>query len=106
MADPPDWINEEDLGVLPNTLRANYGAQATPYLEAALQRSAFEGVKSDCAHELILLGRPAGFSFARSAIQQHNRYGSSLLQFLKGQFRELREADEEAILEFLQKRSQ
>jgi hypothetical protein len=63
-------------------------------------------VKSDCARELILLGRPVGFSFASSAIQQRNRSGRSLLQFLKEQFRELREADEEAILEFLQKRSQ
>jgi hypothetical protein len=106
LADPPSGTKEEDLRVLPNTLRANYGAQATPYLEEALQGSAPEGVKSDCARELILLGRPAGFIFARSAIQQHNSYGRSLLQFLKEQFSELRDADEKTVLEFLQKRSE
>jgi hypothetical protein len=106
LADPPSGTKEEDLRVLPNTLRANYGAQATPYLEGSLQGSAPEGVKSDCARELILLGRPAGFIFARSAIQQHNSYGRSLLEFLKEQFRELREADEKTVLEFLQKRSE
>ena len=103
---PPEGISERDLLVLPNVLRAQYQSEALPYLEAALRGTAAEGIKASCARELILLGHPSGFAFVRNAIEQNSRYESSLVQFIKDQFRELREADDSAILEFLAQRYQ
>jgi hypothetical protein len=105
LKDPPAGIHDEDLTVLPNVLRSQYGALAIPHLEEALQGASSEGIKSQCARELIYANHPTGFRYVLATVSSGNQSDkSSLIQFLREQFLELRDVDETAMLNFLRLR--
>jgi hypothetical protein len=94
-----------EFGSLPYALRNAYGDAAIPYLETMLQRSEFTWVRTNCARELIQAGRPEGFAFIADAITNNRRYRQEMIQFVRDQFPELRQADDPAILKFVQARA-
>jgi hypothetical protein len=92
------------LASLPYALRNSFGDAALPYLESALKNSDFVWVRTNCARELILAGRPSGFAFAAQAIEQKTRYVREMVQFVQDRFPELRGRDDAAVLAFLRAR--
>jgi hypothetical protein len=98
-----DKMNRQ-LSSLPYALRNSYGRAALPYLETALKNSRSVWILESCARELILAGRHSGFAFAVDAITTNKTYKLELLQFIRGQFPELRNAGESEVLAFLSKR--
>ena len=93
-----------ELASLPYALRNSYGEAALPYLESALEKSAYVWVRTNCARELILAGRSSGFAFVVQAIEQKARYSREMIQFVQDRFPQLRGADDAAILSFLRTR--
>jgi hypothetical protein len=102
---PKSDANGRELFGLPNALRDSYALAAAPYLEAALQGSAADSLKTGCARELILLGRPAGFAYVATAIEQNRRDTAFLMEWVKDLFPDLRTSEEATVLSFLQRRS-
>jgi hypothetical protein len=86
---------------LPYSLRNNYGEAALPYLEFALKTSGSVSVQTNCARELILAGRSTGFAFVAQAIEQNRSYKRELIEFVRGQFPELRGVDDSVVLAFV-----
>lgn len=80
------------------------GAAALPYLENLLQRSQFTGVRKNCAQELVSAGHVTGFEFMADAIENNKPYRREMIQFLRDQFLDLRNADDAAILTFVKAR--
>ena len=78
---------------------------AIPYLEAAISDSGQMWVKTNCAQELMLAGRPAGFAFVVDAIEHNRQYKTEMITFVTDQFTEARALDEAALLNFLQQRA-
>jgi hypothetical protein len=92
------------LSNLPYALRNSFGDAALPYLESALKNSELVWVRTNCARELILAGRPSGFAFVALAIEQKARYVREMVQFVQDRFPELRGRDDAAVLAFLRAR--
>ena len=90
-----------ELSSLPYALRNSYGADALPYLESALKKSSYVWVRTDCARELILAGRPSGLAFVAEAIEQKKLYAAEMIRFVQERFPELRGASDDAVLAFL-----
>jgi hypothetical protein len=90
---------------LPNALHYAYGDAAIPYLDSMLERSEFTWVRIESARELIHAGRPEGFAFVADAISNGRRYRQEMIQFVRDQFPELRQADDAAVLKFVQARA-
>jgi hypothetical protein len=95
---------EYDFQSLPYALHRGYGDAAIPYLETLLQRSRWVWVRTDSARELILAGRPAGFAFLVDTIEPNRLYCNEMVEFLRGQFPELRNANDATILGFVRER--
>lgn len=93
-----------EFSSLPYALSRAYGAAAVPYLESAMKNSEYVSVQTNCARELILLGRPAGFAFVAQAIELHRSYRWDMILFLRGQFPELQDSGEDAIAAFAKHR--
>ena len=96
--------HSRDAASLPYAMRNSYGEAALPYLETALRNSHYVWVRLNCAEELILAGRRAGFLFAADAIAHNQPYKLELLQFLRDRFPETRGAPESQVLDFLERR--
>jgi hypothetical protein len=94
-----------EFGSLPYALHNAYGDAAIPYLETMLQRSEFTWVRTNCARELIRAGRPEGFAFVADAIANNRPYRQEMIQFVRDQFPELRQAGDPAVLKFVQTRA-
>lgn len=94
-----------ELSSLPYALRYAYGAAALPALENALEKSGYVWVRTNCARELITENRPSGFAFVADAIEKDRFYKREMIEFLRGQFPELRGADDAAVLAFLKRRA-
>lgn len=94
-----------ELSSLPHALRRTYGEASLPFLESALKKSGYVWVQTGCARELILAGRASGFLFIAEAMEQGRFYKREMVEFVRGQFPELREADDGAILAFLKQRA-
>jgi len=75
-----------------------------PALEKALSNSGYVWVRTNCARELVLEGRPSGFAFIVDAIEQNRRYKDEMMNFIRRSFPELRNADGDAVLTFVKKR--
>ncbi len=95
---------DRELASLPYHLRRGYGEAAIPYLETMLERSEFTWIQTQSARELMLAGRPSGFAFMVDAIESSRSYRREMIDFVRGQFPELREADDGAVLSFLKAR--
>ena len=89
-----------ELSSLPYALRNSYGDAALPFLEDGVQRSGYVFVRTNCARELLLAGRNAGFAFV-----VHARYKQEMVQFIRDSFPEIKGADEGALLAFLKERA-
>lgn len=85
---------------IPYALRRSYGGDALPYLEHALLHSPAVFVRTNCARELALAGRPTGFAFIADAIGTNRWYKAELVQFVRDSFAEMRSASEAEILAF------
>jgi hypothetical protein len=96
---------DAELCSLPYALHRNYGELAIPYLETMIEHSEFTWVRTDCARELVLAGRPAGFAFLVDAIEKNRMYRREMVDFVRGQFPELRQADDGAVLNFVKARA-
>jgi hypothetical protein len=94
-----------EISSLPYALRNAYGDAAIPYLDSMLQRSEFTFVRTNCARELIIAGRPEGFAFMADAIANGRFYRQEMIQFVRDRFPGLRGADDPSILKFLQARA-
>jgi hypothetical protein len=94
-----------EFSSLPSSLHHAYGDAALPYLDTMLERSEFTRVRTDCARELILANRPEGFAFFADAIANNRPYRQDMIQFVRDQFPELRQADDPALLKFVQARA-
>lgn len=96
-----------DLGVssLPYVMHRAYGDAARPYLEMMLERSESTRMRTSTARELMISGRPAGFAFIVDALEHDRPYRREMLQFVREQFPELRQAGDAAILSFVQARA-
>lgn len=89
---------------LPSALR-RYGNEALPYLEQAMTSSPAVFVRTNCARELVLADRPAGFAFIADAIENDRFYKEEMIGFLKDRFVQLRPASEAEILAFVKQRA-
>jgi len=96
---------DAELSSLPYALRRNYGEAAIPYLETMLERSELTWVRTESARELMLAGRPTGFAFMVDAIENTRPYRREMIEFIRGQFPELRQADDAALLTFVKARA-
>ena len=85
--------------------RNSYVEAGLPYLEAALAGSTNARLRNECARELIVARRPAGFAFAATAIEGNTTGRHELAQFVRDQFPELRDAAEAAVIAFLKLRA-
>jgi hypothetical protein len=94
-----------ELSSLPYALRNGYGAAAIPVLERVMKNSGYVWVRTQCARELVLEGRPSGFAFIADAIEQNQFYKREMVYFVQERFPELRDADEAAVLAFLKRRA-
>jgi hypothetical protein len=94
-----------EFGSLPYALHNAYGDASIPYLETMLQRSEFTWVRTNSARELIQADRPEGFAFVADAIANNRPYRQEMIQFVRDQFPELRQAADPAVLKFLQARA-
>ncbi|MCU1232247.1 MAG: hypothetical protein JWP63_214 [Candidatus Solibacter sp.] len=93
-----------EFSSLPYALRNSYGDAAAPFLESALTKSEYVWVRTNCARELILLGRASGFAFVAQAIEQKKSYAREMIQYVQERFPQLRGADDAAMLAFLRAR--
>lgn len=96
---------DSELSSLPYAIHRAYGDAAIPYLETMLKRSEFTWVRTGSARELMLAGRPAGFAFVADAIENARRYRLEMVEWVRGQFQELRHADDPAVLAFVKARA-
>jgi hypothetical protein len=92
-----------DLSSLPYAIRNAYGEAALPFLESALKKSGYVWVQTNCARELVLAARPAGFAFIVQTIEQNRFYKREMIEFVRDRFPELRGADDTVILAFVKK---
>ncbi len=97
-------LESTDLSGLAYALRNSYGDLAIPYLESALKKSEHAWVRTACARELILAGRPSGLAFVAQAIEEKKLYAREMIQFVQERFPQLRGATDEAVLTFLRAR--
>jgi hypothetical protein len=96
---------DAELSSLPYALRRSYGEAAIPYLETMLEQSELTWVRTESARELMLAGRPTGFAFMVDAIENTRPYRREMIEFIRGQFPELRQADDAALLTFVKARA-
>jgi hypothetical protein len=93
-----------ELTSIPYALRNSYGEAAVPFLESAIKDSRYVFVRTNCARELVIAGRPAGFAFIADAIERNRFYKPEMVEFVRGRFPELKGADEGAVLGFIKRR--
>lgn len=94
-----------DLSSLPGHLREAYGEEALPYIEHALEASQYRLIKLACARELIKANRRAGLAFALTALQgTDSALSINLGRIVREQFPEVHDADENGLIDFLQRR--
>jgi hypothetical protein len=96
---------DRELASLPYALHNSFGDAAIPYLDTMLERSEYTWVRIECARELILANRPEGFAFWKDAIANGGSNRQQTIQFLRDRFPELRQADDAAILKFVEARA-
>jgi hypothetical protein len=96
---------DRELSILPYHLHRACGDASLPFFEKMLSGSTSIGVRTQSARELVLAGRPSGFAFMADAIEHGRRYRAEMIQFLRDQFPELRQADEARILSIVQARA-
>lgn len=97
---------EFSLMPLPHALHQHYGETALPYLRAALRNESTPGwLRDACARELVVAGDATGFAYLAESFAQKRHERAELLSFLRGQFPDLRTADESGVLAFLRERS-
>ena len=103
----PDPYGRE-LASLPYGLMRGYGDRAIPALEKALADSPYPFVRTNCAEELALRGRPAAFRFFLDGVENDRFYKAELVNWLRDHFpREVpRAADEVTVISFLKSRLQ
>ena len=94
-----------ELASIPYAIRNSYGDAALPFLEAGVKDSGYVWVRTNCARELIIAGRPSGFAFIVDAIQGNRPYKREMIQFVQDRFPQLKSADETAVLAFVKERA-
>jgi hypothetical protein len=94
-----------EFASVPYALHHAYGQAAIPYLKMLLERSELAALRADCARELILAKEPEGFAYAADVIANSTPFRQEMVQFVRDRFPELRSADENVILKFVQARA-
>jgi hypothetical protein len=100
----PGDPQDRGLASIPYALRNGYGDAALPYLESALKDSGNVWVPINCARELILAGRKAGFAFVVDAMEQNRAYRREIVEFVRERFPELKGADDGVVLALVKRR--
>jgi hypothetical protein len=95
---------DEGVSSLPYVMHQAYGDDALPHLERILERSDSTRMRT-AALQLMISGRPAGFAFTLDALENNRPYRAEMLQLVRAQLPDLREADDAAVLRFLQARA-
>lgn len=96
---------DSELSSLPAALHAAYGDAALPYLESMLERSEYTWVRTNSARELMAAGRPSGFAFVVDAMEKGRPYSREMVNFVREQFPEIRQADDATVLRFVKARA-
>ncbi len=105
MVAPACDATSRQLGSIPYALRNSYGDAAVPFLESAIKDSGNVWVRTGCARELVVAGRPAGFAFIVDAMEGNRTYKQEMIQFVRDRFPELKAANEAEVVAFAKARS-
>ncbi len=89
----------------PDLLYKLFEGAAVPYLETALRASPGRFSERDIALQLMAAGDPIGFQYALRTIAPKGGLRLDMLQSLKRQFPELKDADDEQITTFVKTRA-
>jgi len=92
-----------DRSSLPYSLVKGYGDAALPYLEKAVSSSPYVWVRTQCAEQLALHNRRAGFEFLIETVEGDPPYRAELMQWVRSSFRQELPpgANDQQISEFL-----
>jgi hypothetical protein len=102
---PAGNATSRQLGSIPYALRNSYGEAAVPFLEAAIKDSGNVWVRSGCARELVIAGRPAGFAFIVDAMEGNRANKREMIEFMRERFPKLKGANETEVLAFAKARA-
>jgi hypothetical protein len=96
---------DRELASIPYALRNSYGDAAVTFLETGVKDSGYVWVRTNCARELIIAGKAAGFAFIVDAIENNRFYKREMIEFVRERFPELKGADEAAVLQLVKARA-
>jgi hypothetical protein len=90
---------------LPYSLHRVYGDAALPWLKKAARETTQPAVRKECAKELAIASQPAGFHFLLQSMDETPSFRPEVLQFMRDRFPDLRDADDERVLDFVRERA-
>jgi len=106
LADPEQNSDARDfLAMLPEILYRQFGDAAVPYLERALTTASGNLTARNIALQLMIANDPVGFQFAARVVEQKSDSGIDMMQTLRRQFPELKNADSNAVAAFVEGRA-
>jgi hypothetical protein len=105
LAEPGRSADARDfVATLPELLYRNFGDAAVPYLEGALSTGSGDLTARNIALQLMIANDPVGFQFAARVAAQKSDSGIDMIQRLKQQFPELKNADSNTVAAFAERR--
>jgi IPT/TIG domain len=105
-SDTPEQNAERDfLAILPEILYRRFGDAAVPYLERALRTERGNRMARNIALQLMIANDPVGFQFAARVVEQKSHSGIEMIEILKRQFPELKNANSNEVAAFVERRA-
>ncbi|HEX4273802.1 MAG TPA: HEAT repeat domain-containing protein [Bryobacteraceae bacterium] len=105
-SDTPEQNAERDfLAILPEILYRHFGGAAVPYLERALRTERGNRMATNIALQLMIGNDPVGFQFAARVVGQKSDSAIDMIQVLKRQFPDLKNAAGNAVAPFVERRA-
>jgi hypothetical protein len=105
IATPADNQTDRMLSGVPNSLRSQFGAQASPWLRQVLAKSPSQFLRLACAKELMLANDPTGFAFALDAVEKNRPWKAQILPWVNDQFPESRNKTDAQVVAFLSEKT-
>ena len=93
------------LAALPGILYRQFGDAAVPYLERALSTGSGDLTARNVALQLMIANDPVGFQYAARVAAQKSDVGIDMIQLLRQQFPELKNADSNTVAAFVERRA-
>ena len=89
----------------PPTPMNDEGAALGPVSARRLSSQNRAEVRTNCARELMVAGRPSGYAFAATAIEENAPYKREMAQAVRDRFPELRTASDAEVAAFIRQRA-